>query len=190
MGGGGDATSGGTSGGSEVGGAGGDSASGGAGTAGASNGGSDGEGGAPGDPLEPVRVIRGGPGAYWDLTIRGEDLDSYDGKKVLVRIGHPDRPPERLGSGEAIIESGAFALVFPAVWEADLYKTKLVLIDVDGDGACDSSVDRLFRDSRAARADVLVVSTSQSGGNTYFSHVDDEPGTNECEWYDEEWPQE
>jgi hypothetical protein len=109
---------------------------------------------------------------------------------VLVRIGHPDRPPERLGSGEAVIVDGAFELVFPAVWEASLYKVKLALIDVDGDGACDFSTDRLFQDARAARAEVLVVSTGGDGGDQF---VESENAVRESycnDWFNREWPRE
>jgi hypothetical protein len=158
--------------------------------AGTSSGGTDTEGGAPGDLLEPVRVIRGTPDqAYWDLTIRGEALDAYDGMKVLVRIGNPERPPERLGSGEAFIDAGAFELVFPAVWDTALYKTKLALIDVDGDRACNLSVDQLFGDSRATRAEVLVV--SPEGGPNHFTQRDAATDEYYCEaWFNREWPRE
>jgi hypothetical protein len=157
--------------------------------AGTSNGGAGNEGGAPGDPFEPVSVIRGGPGEYWDLTIRGEGLDAYDGRRVLVRIGDPERAPERLGSGDALIASGTFELVFPAVWETGLYKVKLALIDVDGDRACDLSVDRLFNDSRGSPAEVLVVSTEQNGGGNYLRENDAVGGERYCDaWFNREWP--
>jgi hypothetical protein len=178
-------------GGSALGGAGGEFSSGGAVAAGTSSGGTDAEGGAPGDPLEPVRVIRGGQDDYWDLTIRGEDLDEYDGLRVLVRIGNPERPPERLGSGGAFIDDGAFELVFPAVWETDLYKTKLALIDLDGDRACDLSVDRLFQDSRASRAEVLYVSPERSSGGYALTEIEPSVGEYYCnDWFNREWPRE
>jgi hypothetical protein len=173
---------------SSSGGVAGELSSGGMPAAGASSGGTDAEGGAPGDPLEPVRVIRGtSDDPYWDLTIRGEGLDEYDGLRVLVRIGHPERPPERLGSGEALIDGGAFELYFPAVWDVDLYKAKLALIDVDGDGACDLSVDRLFGDSRAAQAEELIVSPVR--GRYSFTEEDATSGTYYCDtWFNREWP--
>ena len=165
--------------------------SGGAVAAGTSSGGTETEGGAPGDSLQPVRVIRGTPDEYWDLTVRGEGLDEYDGRRVLARIGNPDRPPERLGSGEAIIGSGVFELIFPAVWEADLYKTKLALIDVDGDLACDLSVDRLFQDSRASPAEVLFVSPERTAGGNNFTESDPVVGQYYCDtWFNREWPRE
>jgi hypothetical protein len=158
-------------------------------TAGTSSGGTENEGGAPGDPLAPVSVIRGGSDEYWDLTIRGEDLDAYDGKRVLVRIGDPERPPERLGSGDALIASGTFELVFPAVWETGLYKVKLGLIDVDGDRACDLSVDRLFGDSRGSPVELLVVSTEHDAGGNYFREYEPAAGERYCDaWFNREWP--
>jgi hypothetical protein len=182
---------GGAAGGSGLGGAAGEFSSGGTVSAGTSSGGTEAEGGAPGDALEPVRIIRGAEEDYWDLTIRGEGLDEYDGLRVLVRIGHPERPPERLGSGEALIDGGAFELVFPAVWETDLYKTKLALIDVDGDRACDLSVDRLFQDSRASAAEVLYVSPGRRDARYDFTESAESVGEQHCnDWFNRDWPRE
>lgn len=154
----------------------------------------DGEGGSAGDPgnpenePEPVRIIRGDPeDEFWDLTIRGQALDEYEGKLVIVRMGWPDRAPERLVSGGARIEDGAFDLVFPAAWEADLYKTKLVLIDVNGDHACDLTIDRLFGDSRASYADGFVVNLGSPRGMFDMAEIDD---AFYCGWFNSEWPSE
>jgi hypothetical protein len=87
------------------------------------------QGGASSEPtLEPVRVIRGDSleDGWQDLTIRGVALHDYEGKVVTVRLGKPDRAPERLGSGQVRVEAGAFELFFPGVWESSLYKSKLV----------------------------------------------------------------
>jgi hypothetical protein len=144
-------------------------------------------GGSGGDALEPVRVIRGDPAAtFTDLMIRGEGLDACEGKRVLVRLGWPDRPPERLGSGEARVEGGAFELFFPAVWEKYLYKTKLVLIDLDDDGACDLAKDLIFSDSGAAPVDTLVASKDPSVPDRMFEATD----SFYCRWYNEPWPEE
>jgi hypothetical protein len=89
-------------------------------------------------------------------------LGEYEGKVVTVRLGMPDRPPERLGSGQARIEQGAFELSFPQVWEDSLYKLKLVYVDLDGDGACDLANDKLFADSRAVMSAELIVRGSGS----------------------------
>jgi hypothetical protein len=104
-------------------------------------------------------VIRGDAmqKVWADLSLRGVGLDEYEGKVVTVRIGMPDRAPERLGSGQAKIEGGAFQLSLPEVWEVSLYKQKLVYIDVDGDGSCDPSRDRLYADFRAELESELVV---------------------------------
>jgi hypothetical protein len=142
--------------------------------------------GAAGDASSGVRIIRGEPGEeFWDLTIRGEGLDEYEGLAVLVRMGWPDRPPERLAWGEASIAQGAFELLFPAVWESNLYKTKLVLIDVNGDGACDLSMDQLFGDSRAVQAAELVVNGGATAGRYDMGEMPDEFY---CGWFNIEWP--
>jgi hypothetical protein len=101
--------------------------------------------------LDPVRVIRGAAtqSAWWDLAIKGGNLQPYEGATVTVRIGSPDRPPERLGSGQTRIENGEFSLLFPQVWEAGLYKLKQVWIDVDRNGTCNSATDLFFSDARA-----------------------------------------
>jgi hypothetical protein len=112
----------------------------------------------PGDEGEPVTVIRGDPEAsFADLKIRGVALDRHEGEFVTVKIGMPERPPERLGSGRARIREGTFELSFPGVWEDGLYKQKLVHIDVDGDGTCTAVRDRLFQDSRGANTPELIV---------------------------------
>jgi hypothetical protein len=144
------------------------------------------EAGAAGEASSGVRIIRGAPDdEFWDLTIRGEGLDVYEGLAVLVRMGWPDRPPERLASGTASIVRGAFELLFPAVWESNLYKTKLVLIDVDGDGACDLSIDHLFGDSRAVQTAELVVNGGPSAGRHDMLEMPDEFY---CGWFNSEWP--
>lgn len=136
---------------------------------------------------DAVRVIRGEPGEpYWDLTIRGEDLEEYEGKRVRVRIGDAERPPERLGSGGALIHSGAFDLFFPAVWETDLYKPKLVFIDVDSDGSCDPAQDKVYSDHRAVYATELVIREPMVSGqfNLQKSFVPEE----DCALFNSPWP--
>jgi hypothetical protein len=100
--------------------------------------------------LQPTRVIRGDPdqAEWWDLRLFDERLAEFEGKVVRARIGDPDRPPERLGSGEAVILNGAFSMVFVQVWEAPLYKRKLLFVDVNDNGSCDPGVDRVFQDYR------------------------------------------
>lgn len=146
------------------------------------------QGGASSEPtLEPVRVTRGDPleNGWQDLTIRGVALADYEGKVVTVRLGMPDRAPERLGSGQARIEAGAFELFFPEVWESSLYKSKLVYIDVDGDGSCDPLKDRLFADSRAVVAPELTVRGSGAAQRADLSTSSD-PG--HCAAFNSDWP--
>jgi hypothetical protein len=126
----------------------------------------------PGDEGEPVTVIRGDPEAsFADLKVRGVALDRHEGEFVTVKIGMPERPPERLGSGRARIREGTFELSFPAVWEDVLYKQKLVHIDVDGDGTCTAARDRLFQDYRAASTPELIVRGAGEGGHNDIAEV-------------------
>jgi len=115
-----------------------------------------------------VRVIRGDPDTteWWDVTIRGADLTQFDGALVTVRVGLPDRPPERLGSGQARIVDGSFEIRLPQVWEPDVYKQKLVYIDVNDSGQCEPGVDSVFNDSRATPMTVLTL-PNNIGGSTY-----------------------
>jgi hypothetical protein len=108
----------------------------------------------------PVRIIRGDPTkTFLTLTIEGHGLTALEGRLVSVRIGRPDRPPQRLGSGQARVENGAFAITFPDVWECCLYKRKLVFIDMDDDGMC-TVADKAYSDSRPAdQGTVLTVLT-------------------------------
>jgi hypothetical protein len=106
----------------------------------------------------PVRIIRGGPTitTWLTLTIEGHGLTALEGRLVSVRIGMPDRPPERLGSGQARVENGAFAITFPDVWETGgIYKQKLVFIDMDADGVC-TEADKTYSDYRAANEDTVL----------------------------------
>ncbi len=117
------------------------------------------DGGADGAVVPaPVRIIRGDPTSttWLTLTIEGHGLTALEGRLVSVRIGMPDRPPERLGSGQARVENGAFAITFPDVWETGgIYKQKLVFIDMDGDGIC-TEADKTYSDYRAASEDTVL----------------------------------
>lgn len=104
------------------------------------------------DQLEKVAVIRGAADTsdWGDLTIHGEGLHEHEGKIVTVRVGFPDRPPERLGTGQVRIIDGGFTISLPDVAETTLYKRRVAFIDVDADGWCDASVDPVFADYRGA----------------------------------------
>lgn len=157
------------------------------GCGGAASGGTGGPEGATGDRLEAIRVVRGDPRTkvFWDLTIRGVALEEYEGKVVTVRLGKPDRAPERLGSGQARIEGGAFALFFPEVWEASVYKQKLVYIDVDEDGSCDLVSDMLFADNRAQASAELVMRGSGEHQRDGFPASD---SASDCALFNSSWP--
>jgi hypothetical protein len=155
------------------------------------------EGGAAGAPGEnpdevSVTVIRGDPqGSFVNLTIRGIALGDHEGELVTVRLGRPDRPPERLGSGRARIRDGTFELFFPAVWEDGLYKQKLVHIDVDGDGTCTSARDRVFQDFRAVLNPELTVRGDGTRGQ--YDIPEAEPLSDDeslCAQINEPWPEE
>jgi hypothetical protein len=123
-----------------------------------------------------VTIIRGAPETEWlDLTIDAEAVDAAEGTPVLIQLGMPDRPPERLGSAELTITGGGFSVHFPSVWEYSLYKRKVILLDHDGDGACSAS-DTVVVDYSAAVEDVAMTWAS------FFAA--------DCEVFVSEWPTE
>ena len=127
-------------------------------------------------------MIRGDPALeYWDLMVVGAALEEHEGRVVTVRIGIPERPPERLGAGQTLVKDGTFSLFFPAVWEAQMYKVKRVWIDGDGDGICNQA-DFFWADSSATWR-VLTV----RGGNlpTMVGNRD-----LDCIVFNEPWPSE
>src|SRR5262245_22910610 len=112
-----------------------------------------------------VRIIRGDPAItdWVTLTIEGHGLTALEGRLVGARIGNPERPPERLGSGEARVENGAFSLTFPDVWEpGGTYKQKVIVVDTDADGAC-TAADLVCLDSRASEFNQLDVTLTLPG---------------------------
>lgn len=116
------------------------------------------EAGAPDRGAATMRVIRGDPTVtdWVNLTVEAEGLSDLEGRLVKVRIGFPDRPPERLSSGEGHVAAGAFTFAFPASLQAFYYIRKLLFIDVDGDGVCAAGIDRVYTDSRATRDDLTL----------------------------------
>lgn len=148
------------------------------------------DGGLPDDPLEAVTVIRGGAQSYWDLTVRGVALDGYEGKRVTVRIGQPQILGERIGAAQSRVTNGRFELFFPQVWEAGLYKSKLVYIDVDGDRWC-TGADVVFRDFRAAQVPELIVRGRGSWEvTTDFSRSASLDLVRDCAYFNITWPRE
>jgi hypothetical protein len=142
-----------------------------------------------GTGLEPIRVFRGDPaGEFWDLTLRGEELEHLDGRVVTVRVGSPLGGRERLGSGQTRIHGGGFELFLAGVWEEQFYKSKVLYIDVDQNGRCDGASDLVFSDARAVEQTVLTVRVSPP-----FSDTDLRPSTEaagHCEELNEPWPTE
>jgi hypothetical protein len=107
---------------------------------------------------------------------------------VTVRVGNPAASTERLGSGQARIVDGRFALLLTAVWEAWQYKFKTLYIDADQNGRCDAASDVVFSDARAVKDQVLTVRVSPP-----FSDTDLRPSTEaagHCEELNQPWPTE
>jgi hypothetical protein len=94
--------------------------------------------GAPDADSSVVRIIRGAPDqTHWvDLDVVASGWSASEGAPVVIQVGMPERPPERLGLGKTRVLDGAFQLTFPAVLEDGLYKRKVIWIDVDRDGRC------------------------------------------------------
>jgi hypothetical protein len=144
--------------------------------------------------LEPIRIIRGDPsqGTWFDVTITGFELDEHDGRLATSRIGFPDRPPERLGSGEARISGGTFTLSFPMVQEPHIYKRKVLLIEIDGDGLCDPKKDLVFEDSSFTTKPLSLAATVNSSitlpPSTRLMHRSSEDS--DCEPFLAPWPTE
>jgi hypothetical protein len=94
--------------------------------------------GAPDADSSGVRIIRGAPDqTHWaDLDVVASGWSTSEGAPVVIQVGMPERPPERLGLGNTRVLDGGFQLTFPAVLEDGLYKRKVVWIDVDRDGRC------------------------------------------------------
>jgi hypothetical protein len=118
-------------------------------------------------PDPTVRIIRGDDelNGWSDLTVIGAGLDVPDGTIVLIQIGIPDRPPERLGLARTTLTDGGFSVHFKDVWELGLYKKKVVFADLDGDGVC-TDADLAWVDYSAFAADMtlrILPPDSQSG---------------------------
>ena len=163
------------------------------GVAGDGAGGDAGGEGAAGAGLEPVRVIRGDPAedTWWDLTLQGVGLAAYEGKIVTARIGVPELPPERLGSGQVRIEGGGFSLFFLEVWEGTLYKKKRAYLDVNDNGRCDAGADFVYSDSRGTRTPDFVLTLRDPGadGATDDIRPSADPAS-DCAAFNATWPAE
>jgi hypothetical protein len=88
--------------------------------------------------LRPVHVVTPADGGMRGADIRfvGSGLDAFEGRAVLVRVDYPDAVHVH-GWGEARIIGGAFDLLLPGALVLN-YNPKVVLIDLDDDGLCES----------------------------------------------------
>jgi hypothetical protein len=121
------------------------------------------------------RISRGSPDVegWLDLSISGEGFDVVEGMPVVLQVGIPERPPERLGWAETTIVDGAFAIHLPDVLEPALYKRKVLWIDGNGDGACDPS-DLVFTDYTLALDDLTIeLDRYRETGDFAFANCDD-----------------
>jgi len=144
-----------------------------------------------------VRIIRGDPNArgWFNCDFEGHGLSSDDGRVVTARIGTPDRSPERLGLGQARVEGGVFRIEFPQGCESDLYKRKLLFVDVDADGSCTPGVDRVYEDYRFLDTDLtftLIDSVPRptgppAPGTSVMSRSRDE--ATDCQFLNDPWPE-
>jgi hypothetical protein len=92
-------------------------------------------------------------------------------------------------SFDALVAVGAARTLLHGLWP--LAGGVRSLIDVDGDRACDLSVDRLFLDSRATAAEVLYVSPERNAGRNNLTEFDADLGEYYCDdWFNREWPRE
>jgi hypothetical protein len=144
--------------------------------------------------LAQVRIIRGDPSApgWFSLSIEGHGLADEEGRVVTARIGVPERPPERLGSAQTRIQSGAFRIDLPQASEISLYKRKLLFIDVDGDGICTAGVDHVYSDSRAQEGDLTLTLSDSVPAPAVDAAMrltaDAAAATPGCQVFDDPWP--
>jgi hypothetical protein len=138
------------------------------------------------DSADPqVTIIRGDDDTDWlDLTIDAYGLDIPDGTPVLIQLGMPDRPPERLATASFPLVSGAFTVHFPQVWELGLYKQKIIHFDLDADGAC-TEADLVVADFSAAVSDTTLALTPAIPGRVLLGDF----FLADCDFVDPDWPE-
>jgi hypothetical protein len=147
----------------------------------------------PDGGMATVRIVRGDPNetTWFTFAIEGRGLASDEGRVVTARIGMPDRPPERLGTGQVRVENGAFRIEFPRGCEGFLYKQKVLFIDVDADGVCTPGVDRVYSDFRFLESDLTVTladSVPTPPGNVALRFASDSPAAPSCQVLNQAWP--
>jgi len=163
---------------------------------GSTGGGNDGsppvDGAGPGTTA--VRIIRGDPAqtSWFTFAVEGHGLTGDEGRLVTARIGVPEQPPQRLGSGQVRIQDGAFRIEFPQGCEFSLYKRKLLFIDVDADGICTAGVDRVYSDYRALESDITIalsdsIPKPQTDFQMLLSAAD--AAASSCQVLNEPWPE-
>jgi hypothetical protein len=150
------------------------------------------DGAGPGTTV--ARIIRGDPAQtmWFNFAIEGHGLAGDEGRLVTARIGVPEQPPQRLGSGEVKIQDGAFRIEFPQGCEFSLYKNKLLFIDVDADGICTPGVDRVYNDYRALESDITITlsdSVPRPQTDLQMLLATTDTAASSCQVLNEPWPE-
>jgi len=84
-----------------------------------------------------------------DFDVVGSGFDAHEGLTVHLMTSSPYNG-RILGAGRATIAGGAFAFHFPKGFERTTYQDVYWYVDVDGDGACNTSADHTGYLSTAA----------------------------------------
>ena len=145
----------------------------------------------------PVRVTRGDPvGTFVACNFEARGWPAEDeSRSVILRLGHPDRLPERLVAAEARVERGAFRIAVPMGCEKGLYKRKALMVDVDGDGACTRGVDRIYTNSSFLVGDLTFVLAgsvpdgNMGGGERRLTLGSAETVAEACDVFNLPWPE-
>lgn len=149
-----------------------------------------GQGGDSSLEADRVSIIRGDPAQpeWLTLTVEGSGLTADEGRLFTLRIGHPDRAPERLASAQTRVEDGALSIVLADSNERSLYKRRVGFMDVNGDGICTAGIDRVYSDSRAMLEDstLTLADSMPAPASNQFERARAEEGP--CEILNGAWP--
>jgi len=93
-----------------------------------------------------VEVTGGDPltQPWSDLTLEGQGFEAYEGREIHLRVASSLGPFDLTGQGTAVVACGSFAFFAPEQLEYGVYKNLVLLIDENGNGACDDGVDTVW----------------------------------------------